>query len=101
MEIHLHLFGEKALGGTTMENIPFPHASAAEKNILDISSMKQKYPGAAIEERDNRAKKTEQRKTCRWERSGMGKTEDWTPPASKKRKNATYDYPWMETPKKK
>jgi len=84
-----------------MENIPFPLKSAAEKNILDISSMKQKYPGAAIEERDNRAEKTEQRKTCRWKDLEWKKQKTGHPPASKKRKNATYDYPWMETPKKK
>ena len=55
-----------------MENIPFPFESTAEKNVLDISSIKQRYPGAAIEERNSRAK-NEAKENLHMERSGKKK----------------------------
>jgi len=70
----------KSFGGNDHGKDTLPTQISSRENILDISSMKQKYPGAAIEERDNRAKKNGAKENLQMERSGMEKTEDWTLP---------------------
>lgn len=68
-----------------MEDIPFSLAWAAEKSILDILSMEQDYPGAAIKERNSLAK-IGAKENLQMERSGKKKQKTGHPPLLKREK---------------